>query len=446
MHEYLKTSDSLQVYAPAILTKMHAGIRRDTLQPGSSSDDTVRSQPAMAEEMQGPRHLPSKQAVRLRVQFQNHNKGSDQTTDPIRIDHLGNEGLRSTKPVTWADVVEEEREQRGLPMQTGQRHKRGADQTQEARDPDSIGDAAPDEDAAEGPGDKGMKYAGDRRKASQGDSAARVSDDDGDLDEDAGPDEGDSKDELAANDELDDEEQELEDAGTGRRASEAEAVSEVDEQGTSHLGQASLRARGGAAAAKEDSLDRVRQPGGRKRGLPRGKTTKKKLRLENRKGAAESAGKRRSAVSGKDADRVGKNKTVTVRPALLGFNLTWGILEGEETLYKQDVAAAVSPVLGAAVQSDRAPVVQLTAALANSRSRDGIVIVTWASAAYLDFLRNWVHQITLLEVENFLIGALLLQLSPEENVAAGKKIDSPINLQQHQKKQRWEGRRRYQDR
>ncbi|KAK9909514.1 hypothetical protein WJX75_003420 [Coccomyxa subellipsoidea] len=58
------------------------------------------------------------------------------------------------------------------------------------------------------------------------------------------------------------------------------------------------------------------------------------------------------------------------------------------------------------MKSDRAPVVQLTAALANSRSRDGIVIVTWASAAYLDFLRNWVHQITLLEVENFLIGAM----------------------------------------
>lgn len=46
----------------------------------------------------------------------------------------------------------------------------------------------------------------------------------------------------------------------------------------------------------------------------------------------------------------------------------------------------------------------LTGELVKRSSKDNAVIVTWASSAYLDFLRNWVHYITSWDVDNILIG------------------------------------------
>ena len=54
------------------------------------------------------------------------------------------------------------------------------------------------------------------------------------------------------------------------------------------------------------------------------------------------------------------------------------------------------------VHSVRSP---LSAELVRGCARDGLVIVTWASAAFLDFLANWVHHLVLQEADNFLIGA-----------------------------------------
>ena len=51
--------------------------------------------------------------------------------------------------------------------------------------------------------------------------------------------------------------------------------------------------------------------------------------------------------------------------------------------------------------------VDLTAELVKRSSKDNAVIVTWASSAYLDFLRNWVHHITSWDVDNILIGGAL---------------------------------------
>jgi hypothetical protein len=51
--------------------------------------------------------------------------------------------------------------------------------------------------------------------------------------------------------------------------------------------------------------------------------------------------------------------------------------------------------------------VDLTAELVRRSSKDGAVIVTWASSAYLDFLRNWVHHITSWDDDNILIGEYL---------------------------------------
>ena len=48
--------------------------------------------------------------------------------------------------------------------------------------------------------------------------------------------------------------------------------------------------------------------------------------------------------------------------------------------------------------------VELTAELVKRSSKDNAVIVTWASSAYLDFLRNWVYYITSWDVDNILIG------------------------------------------
>ena len=51
------------------------------------------------------------------------------------------------------------------------------------------------------------------------------------------------------------------------------------------------------------------------------------------------------------------------------------------------------------------PLVSLTAELVRRSSRDRAVIVTWASSAYLDFLQNWVHHLTSMDVDNILVGA-----------------------------------------
>ena len=51
------------------------------------------------------------------------------------------------------------------------------------------------------------------------------------------------------------------------------------------------------------------------------------------------------------------------------------------------------------------PLVSLTAELVRRSSRDRAVILTWASSAYLDFLQNWVHHLTSMDVDNILIGA-----------------------------------------
>ncbi len=48
--------------------------------------------------------------------------------------------------------------------------------------------------------------------------------------------------------------------------------------------------------------------------------------------------------------------------------------------------------------------VEMTAELVRRSSKDGAVIVTWASSAYLDFLRNWVHYIASWDIDNILIG------------------------------------------
>ncbi len=392
----------------------------------------------MAEELQSPRQLPRKQAVRMRVHFQKRNERNDGATEsfssPEDVRESGgpDEEAIIRKPVTLADVVEEESITRGLPVQ---RHKRGADWREGARDAGYSRDAADGEDAATGLLQRGSDLAQNRQGASLG-SAAGEDEDDGDLDESWGHEGGDgdrddvtaeqgsssgktargssrsrtyeegSDEEVAAPEDQEDAEQELEDPGKGRRWSEADdddGEEGATKEAPARLRRASVRGQGSAAAAKEGAMDRPKQVGSRvRRSLPRG-SSKRKPRAGKQKAGGTMAKKRRSAAVGEDSDKAAKN--ITVRPALLGFNLTWGILEGEEALYKQDVASISPSALQG--QTDRAPVAQLTAALANSRSRDGIVLVTWASAAYLDFLRNWIHHLTILEVENFLIGERL---------------------------------------
>jgi len=56
--------------------------------------------------------------------------------------------------------------------------------------------------------------------------------------------------------------------------------------------------------------------------------------------------------------------------------------------------------------------VELTAELVRRSSKNNAIIVTWASSAYLDFLRNWVHWITSWDVDNILIGIIHIQLIP----------------------------------
>ena len=65
-----------------------------------------------------------------------------------------------------------------------------------------------------------------------------------------------------------------------------------------------------------------------------------------------------------------------------------------------------APGMAASLRSVHAgPLVSLTAELVRRSSRDRAVIVTWASSAYLDFLQNWVHHLTSMDVDNILIGA-----------------------------------------
>jgi hypothetical protein len=152
---------------------------------------------------------------------------------------------------------------------------------------------------------------------------------------------------------------------------------------------------------------------GRTEGNPRlmaaGRNTGSQKKSSNR-GAGKKGtqkDKRRSSHTAHMGSKKSKNASVPLRPALEGFNVTWAVLEGEEQLYMLDTIPADALAQTGVPGQERMPTVDLTAALARNRSRDGIVIVTWANYAYLDFLRNWVHHLNLLDVDNFLIGAPL---------------------------------------
>ena len=49
----------------------------------------------------------------------------------------------------------------------------------------------------------------------------------------------------------------------------------------------------------------------------------------------------------------------------------------------------------------------LTAAAARAAARDGLLYITLANAAVLDFALNWVDHMVLLDLRNFLVGARL---------------------------------------
>ena len=70
--------------------------------------------------------------------------------------------------------------------------------------------------------------------------------------------------------------------------------------------------------------------------------------------------------------------------------------------------------------------VELTAEVVRRSSRDNAVIVTWASSAYLDFLRNWVHHLTSLDVDNILIGESNCSLA-----SIGALCQSPFQRHQY---------------
>jgi hypothetical protein len=109
------------------------------------------------------------------------------------------------------------------------------------------------------------------------------------------------------------------------------------------------------------------------------------------------------------------NKTAALRPALQGYNLTWGALEDFEREQEADMQAAAEAFRqrrrerrrqqGGGGAEERAPVVTLTAGLARGCAREEMVILTWASGAFLDFLATWVHRLLLQEADNFLVGA-----------------------------------------
>ena len=102
------------------------------------------------------------------------------------------------------------------------------------------------------------------------------------------------------------------------------------------------------------------------------------------------------------------NRTV-LPPALAGYNLSWSVLDAAEERMREDARSAADAYRrsrerrrGQGVQSVQSP---LSAELVRGCARDGLVIMTWASAAFLDFLANWVHHLVLQEADNFLIGA-----------------------------------------
>lgn len=65
-------------------------------------------------------------------------------------------------------------------------------------------------------------------------------------------------------------------------------------------------------------------------------------------------------------------------------------------------------------------------------SKDNAVIVTWASSAYLDFLRNWVHYITSWDVDNILIGETCsLSFTHQHQNNAAAREPSTLFLQFH---------------
>ena len=140
----------------------------------------------------------------------------------------------------------------------------------------------------------------------------------------------------------------------------------------------------------------------------------------SRRAAAGQTGRKRSGAGGTASGRIkffhgkgeegggaeGGNKTV-LRPALQGYNLTWGVLGELEREEARDAQAAQEAFGKRQRERQRpsAPEVKLSGELARSCARDDIVILTWASAAFLDFLGNWVHHLALQEADNFLVGA-----------------------------------------
>ena len=118
---------------------------------------------------------------------------------------------------------------------------------------------------------------------------------------------------------------------------------------------------------------------------------------------------KRGSGAGAGAAADGGNRTV-LPPALQGYNLSWGVLDAFEASAREDALRAADAFRARrreqSMQSVRDGARRpLGAELVRARARDGLVIVTWASAAFLDFLANWVHHLALQEADNFLIGA-----------------------------------------
>ena len=418
---------------------MHAGTGHDVPQPILPTNKNVESQVALAQKAQLTRNPPNEE-VRMRVRFQRRAGPHKRPPDALGRENEDYENGRPSgigsqqKAVTWTDLLKDESSQRRLPEQSRQRHKRGADWTEQAtrregssRDNDE--DAARSEEVAVEVAEEADMAANEADSALEGDGV---------LDEKSGSEKGDELEgsaeheparntvarnsgrkgnvresnnvHLSAAGAEDDE-----DAGEDTAAEDASAGADEDEDDQEDVlrsSQAGVSGRG--QADRKGSLGQPEQVDSRVKGtLLQASNAAGKVKQQpkpQRAGAkaAGETGRSRAAAVGKGVDKAAKNKTAAFRPALQGFNLTWEMLEGEEELYKQDVAIPVALGAGFQAQHDRPLVAQLTAALAKSRSRDGVVIVTWASSAYLDFLRNWVHHLTLLEVENFLIGALCL--------------------------------------
>lgn len=430
---------------------LHAGTGHDVPQPNLPTYKNVGSKYASAQNAELTKNPPNEE-VRMRVRFQKRAGPHKRPSDPLRSEEeeedVGRprEDVSKQKAVTWTDLLKEESNQRRLPEQTVQRHKRGADWTEQAtkREGASGDDEEDEEEDAARLEEMAVEVAEGADMAAEVADSALEGEEDGNLDRESGRRKGDELEESAergeARDKMplnsdrngnlrqsdsahlsavgaeDDEDAQEDTAVEGASAGAGDDEDDEEEDDVLRLSQASVTGRGQADG--RGSMGQPKQAGTRIKGtLLQASNAAGKIKQQpktQRAGgkAAGETGRSHSVAVGKGVDKAAKNKTAAFRPPLLGFNLTWEMLEGEEELYRQDVASSVALGAGLQGQHDRPLVAQLTAALAKSRSRDGVVIVTWASAAYLNFLRNWVHHLTLLEVENFLIGALCLCPSP----------------------------------